>query len=873
MFGQLVRDHRLRLGLSQAEVADRTGLGERGLRNIETGRITKPRPVTVRLLADAFELQGEERDRFCAAGLTDRDAAAYPSAPPPPAAGVPAQLPAALAGFTGRADSLAALARVLERGGATMLTVAITGTAGVGKTTLAVHWAHHVKHRYPDGQLYVNLRGFDPDAGLVPAAEALGGFLAALGVPEHSVPADLAERAATFRSLVAGRQLLVVLDNARDAEHVRPMLPGTAGCLVVVTSRNQLTSLVAVEGAHPLPLTVLGDDEARSLIAARIGLERAGAEPEAMADIVARCAQLPLALSVVAARAAIQPDTPLAALAAELRRTDGALDALDGGDAVTNVRAVFSWSYRALTPDARRMFRLLGVHPGADVDLFGAAATAALPVPTAKAALGELVRANLLREHRPGRYAFHDLLRAYAADQTDAAEADAAQDRLLDHYLYTAFVAVNLIFPVDTHTRPHVTAPDTATPDLTDVDAARRWLDGEHHNLIAATAHAAAHRWPEHAVNFSRTLYRYIDGTGRYGDAVLLHGHARDAADRLGEAPLRGRAHRNLGNSYLRQQLHGQAAECYREALAAFVEAGDEVGQAFVECDLAANAMYTGDGPEAVVRFERALHFFRTRDHTYSLGVASMNIAEAYEMVGDYAAAVEHLGHAITIFRTAEDKQLEAVSRNNLGGIYRRLGRYDESAGEHLAALSLHQERNNSGGEINWVRNDLARLYVTTGKLRQAADYTHLALSDSRANGDRRTEGFALVTQGLIDLESGRTAAALAALREAVAIFATTKDKAGQAYAHNALGAALRRAGNPAAARAEHAAGLTLSTEVGDRYEQAFAHDGLGHAAQATGDDDAAVRHWSAALDRASQLGIPLADEVRRRLDGAPVRP
>jgi tetratricopeptide (TPR) repeat protein/transcriptional regulator with XRE-family HTH domain len=870
VFGQLVREKRQRLGLSQAEVADRAGLGERGLRNIEAGRITKPRPATVRLLADAFGLTGEERDRFCAAGLSD---AAVPVDPEPPAgASVPAQLPKALAGFTGRAGDLARLASILQRDGGSMLTVAITGTAGVGKTTLAIHWAHQVKDRYPAGQLYVNLRGFDPDQGVVSPDDALAGFLTALGTAAADLPAERAERAALFRSQVAGRRLLLVLDNARDAEHVRPLLPGDAGCLVVVTSRNQLTSLVAVEGAHPVPLTVLGDDEARSLLAVRVGATRVGAEPAAVAEIIARCAQLPLALSVVAARAAIQPDTPLAGLAAELREADRALDALDGGDAITNVRAVFSWSYRALTPAAGRMFRLLGLHPGSDVDTYAAAAMADTSLAGARLALGELVQANLVREQRPGRYAFHDLLRAYAAGQAGRDEADAALGRLLDHYLYTATVAINVIFPTDAQAEPKVPEFSGPVPDLSDADRAGRWLDSEVAGLIAAAGLAAARDWPEHAIAFGRTLNRYVDGLGRHTDAMVLQGYALDAARRVGTGVDIGRISRYLGHAYFRRQQWEQAEAYFEQAQIAFGEIGDDFGTAHTYCDRAAVAMYTGDGQRAVAGFERALEIFRVGGNRFTIGLASMNAAEAYDMVGDYPRAVTLLEDAIAACHEAEEPQVEVAARDILGGVYRRLGRYDESISEFTTALDLLHHGIAADLLINSLRNNLARVLLTIGRVQEAAGHTSLALADARQVGDQRMLGYALANQGLIEQERDRPAAARESLHEAVAVFTAVKDKSGLAYAENLLGVVARRTGDPAAAREHYATALAESTAAGDRYEQAFAHNGLAHAAHEMGDATAATREWTAALELARSLGIPLAAEVSARLGPSPTK-
>jgi hypothetical protein len=363
------------------------------------------------------------------------------------------QLPAAVAHFAGRTGELATLTGLLrgraERGG-TVVISAIGGTAGVGKTALAVHWAHQVADRFPDGQLYVNLRGFDPSGSVMAPAEAVRRFLDALQVPPERIPVDLDAQAALYRSQLACKRMLVVLDNARDTVQVRPLLPGAPTCLVVVTSRGQLTSLVAVDGAHPLTLDLLTEAEARELLARRLGPDRIAAEPQAVEQIVGCCARLPLALSIAAARAE-QSGFPLAALAGELAETGRRLDVLDAGDAAGQVRAVFSWSYTALSSAAARLFRLLGLHPGPDISAAAAASFAAVPPAETRRLLAELVRASLLTEHTPGRYAFHDLLRAYAVDVTHthdpADQRRAAVGRMLDHYRHTAHTAERLLNP------------------------------------------------------------------------------------------------------------------------------------------------------------------------------------------------------------------------------------------------------------------------------------------------------------------------------------------------------------------------------------------------------------------------------------------
>ena len=359
---------------------------------------------------------------------------AAPPEPPAPAVPVPAQLPPAVAAFAGRSAELARLDAILSRAAqdgpdddAAVTIAVIAGTAGVGKTALAVHWAHRVAGQFPDGRLYVNLRGFDPACPATGPGQALRGFLDAFAVPLERIPAHLDDQVALYRSLLAGRRVLVVLDNARDAEQVRPLLPAAPGCLVIVTSRNHLTGLIATEGAHPLDLELLTTSGARELLARRLGARRVGREPDAVDEIIAGCAGLPLALTVAAARAATSPRFPLTAFATELREANRALDPFASGDAVTDVRAVLSWSYHALSTGAARLFRLLGLHPGPDITVGAAASLAGIAPDQARERLAELTRGHLLAEHCPGRYAFHDLLRAYAAEQAHVHDDEATR--------------------------------------------------------------------------------------------------------------------------------------------------------------------------------------------------------------------------------------------------------------------------------------------------------------------------------------------------------------------------------------------------------------------------------------------------------------
>jgi hypothetical protein len=529
--GLWLRRQRETACLTREEAAERSGLSARAISDLERGRTRKPHPRSLRLLVRALglpEAAGQvliARYRASHSGVTvlrcgqspghgwplplppasGQAAAAATAATMPrqmPAAVVPRQLPAAVACLAGRAVELKALNTLLERmiagagvPGGTVAVVAIGGTAGVGKTTLAVHWAHQVSDRFTDGHLYLDLRGFSPSGRPMTAAEAIRCFLHALDVHPARIPGDPDAQAALYRSLLAGKRMLIILDNARDTAQVRPLLPGSAGCLVIVTSRSQLPGLAATEAAHLLSLDMFSESEATELLAARLGPSRVAAEQEAARQLTRLCARLPAALAIAAAIAAAAPASPLAVLAAELEDRHSRLDILDTGDTAGNVRALFSWSYRQLSADAARLFRLLGLHPGPDISLPAIISLTGLPVRQVRRALRELTHASLLGEHAPGRYGCHDLLRAYAAEQAassdSAADRRAAIGRMLDHYLRTAHAASTLLFPHRASITSPAPSPSAQPESLTTRDEAAAWFEAER-EVILATVNLAA---------------------------------------------------------------------------------------------------------------------------------------------------------------------------------------------------------------------------------------------------------------------------------------------------------------------------------------------------------------------------------------------
>ncbi|HWS32177.1 MAG TPA: tetratricopeptide repeat protein [Actinoplanes sp.] len=675
-FGFAVRVHRRRLGLSQEELAERVGLSISTIGKVEAGRISRPRPVTVRLLADAFGLTGAERDEFCRGD----------SAPP-----VAAQLPPDVHPFAGRAEELAGLDALLdgarERPSVAPIAV-LSGMAGVGKTTLAVHWAHQVSERFPDGQLYVNLRGFDPSGRVMEPADAIRGFLDALGVPPDEIPAGPDAQAGRYRNLLAGRRVLVLIDNARDAEQVRPLLPGTPAALVLITSRNQLTGLIATGGAHPLPLGVLSPGESRDLLNERLGAARIAAEPGALPDIVEACAGLPLALSIAAARAQ-QSGFPLTALAADLNEAGHRLNVLDAGDPLSDVRAVFSWSYATLTPPAARLFRLLGVHPGTDLSTFGAAALSGTTLAETRRLLSQLTRANLATERRPGRFTQHDLLRAYAAELVPPDEADTAVIRILAHYVHTACAANRLLNPtLKPLAVPLLPLPPGAEPEpIPGQQAAITWLATEHTNLLAAAANTAGAGLHAYTWQLAWGLDTFHYRQSHPHDQATTWEAAVVAAEQLDMPGVQAYTHRRLGEAYRRLDRTGDAYAQAREALRRYRDAGDRPGEGDVHLDLSMLAEHEGNLEEALEHAEHALTAYRAAtDSDAGLARCLNTVGWFRTLLGDHAGALDYCRTALAINIRLNSEENIASTLDSLGSAYQGLRRYAEAVDHYRRA-------------------------------------------------------------------------------------------------------------------------------------------------------------------------------------------
>ena len=818
-FGRELRSLRGAAGLTQEELAQRTGMSVRAISDIERGRTRRPQRETRRRLSAALARQDSQAHR------TESG-----PGPRPVGAGagrvVPRELPATVRHFTGRAAELAQLSgRVASAAGHAVVITALGGTAGVGKTALAIQWAHTVSDEFPDGQLYVNLRGYDPADPMTPA-DALGGFLRSLGTAGADIPADLDQRAAIYRSLLAGRRVLVVLDNASSAEQVRPLLPGTPGSHAVVTSRDSLPGLVARDGAERLELDRLPVDDAVQILRALIG-GRVDGDPQSAAVLARQCSCLPLALRVAAELAVARPAVPLADLVTELAG-EQRLELLDaGGDARTSIRAVFSWSCRNLDAAAVRAFGLLGLHPGPDLDSHAAAALIDTTLERAAATLDELTRAHLVQPAALGRYGMHDLLGAYARELVSAntADVDAATSRLVSYYRFAAAAAMDAFLPAGRPLRPRARRPRTPVPSFADSAAARQWLDQHRVTLVPVIADATDCGKFGDATSLAATVFRYLESGGYHEELLAIYDHAQRAA-----------------------QL-----------------AGDVIGQAEALNNITVVDMRQGRYEQAVSRLGCALELYRERDHLPGQTKVLGNLGIMALLQGRYQQSVRYQRQALDLYRSVGDRAGEARTLNNLGLIELRLGRYGLAEGylnRALArALNLGQQTT-----IGHVNANLGAVMFRQGRAPEAAERLQHALAIVRELRDPNGETYVLCNLGDLDLSERRFRQAADDYELAVALARRTGNRAYEANALNGLGDLQLALGDHDRARARHTAALGLADQIGEKYEQARAHDGLASGCHAAGDDGGAGDHWRAAAALFTELGAPEASVVRTRL-------
>lgn len=747
----------------------------------------------------------------------------------------PQQLPGDIRAFVNRVAELAHLDAVLSGNGApdgNATIVIITGTAGVGKTSLAVRWAHRVRGRFPDGQLYVNMRGYDPGEP-VTALDALDRFLRSLDVPSSRIPADEQSRSALFRSLMADRRMLVVLDNAATVNQVRPLLPGNDGCLVLVSSRNRLSGLVARDGAERVTVETFSEAESIALLRKVTAAYRRFDESGDLAHLARLCAHLPLALRIAAERAAARPYMLLSDLIADLQDESALWDALsaEDDDAAAAVRTVFAWSYRALTADSARLFRLLGLHPGPEFSAAAAAALVAIEPSRVRRLLDGLVGVHLLEQVGHSRYQFHDLLHAYATDQAHNEEPPqqqaAALERVLTWYLHTADAAARTGFTTDALPPIRLDAPDAALSPMTFTDhgAAIAWYDTEHSNLITATRAAAKASLDTLAWKIPgvlRVIHTTRDPIGTWLEAEKIAlAAARRAGDTRGEAVTLlglGISHRHLRNN-------AEAVQCYGAAGTIFRSIDDPVGQMQAANGLGLVLLQRRELDQARGAFEQYVAAARRHGSGVAIGTALINLGQTFG----------HLGE----LDTAQSCLAEAAQRL------------------HDCGAPLYECE---------ALTDLASVLSRQGSSQRAREVVQQALSLAHNYDNPMSEAFALLDLARIELADAQPGPALVAAQQAATIFRKREDRHGEAACWSVIGEAHRSQGAFDESIAFHRQAADAHRALGDLYQCGVNKDRLAQVLLQTGKPSQARSQWIASLEAISDFTDPEASALRVRI-------
>ncbi|MCX4763762.1 tetratricopeptide repeat protein [Streptomyces sp. NBC_01275] len=757
----------------------------------------------------------------------DRDGSTTPT---------PRQLPADVRGFVNRTDELDELNAVLtdDSGGPLVVSVyVIAGTAGAGKTSLALRWAHQVRDRFPDGQLYVNLRGYDPGQP-VTAQEALHRLLTSLGVRAPSVPQDLDAAAALYRSLLADRRTLVVLDNAATVAQVRPLLPGGASSLVVVTSRSRLSGLAVRDGARRLTLGTLPEREAIALLRAVTAGYRPQDDEQQLAELARLCARLPLALRIAAERAASHPHMRLHDLTADLRDESALWDALSTGDDDESeaVRTVFAWSYRALPDQAARLFRLLGLHPGPEFSLAAAAALTGVTTIRARQLLDSLVGAHLLEQTAPDRYQFHDLLRAYSLDQAQHEEPPqerrSALRRVLEWYLHTTDAAQSWISPDED--RLALPAPPDGVRPLTfaDYDAAVDWAEREHPNILQAVRAAAAVEDDRLAWQLCAVLWHAQFPSAAGADWLGVGRIGLEAAGRAGDRAAEGLLLTDLGMAYARVNDLAASLACHRRALEIWEELGDRLNTAHSRNLIGLNHLHRRQLDAAARHFEQAIADFQEQGSAHWTATALSNLATTHYRAGRLPQAATAVEQALTAHRALRNRRGEGNVLRLLSGLQREQGDVEESLSSAQAAVDIALGLRNLRLEAYWL--------LALGEAQQAA---------------------------------GKFADALTTYQRSAALQLQLGDRSKQAFAWHHTGEVYRRLDRPAEAADFHRQAAAAHHGLHDAWHEALALDGLGSALLDESPEAwrTARRHWAEALRLLSDFDDPRATTMRDGLE------
>ena len=862
-FGELLRQLRTDTGLTLEALAARSGIAVRTISDLELGKARYPRAATVTRLVWGLRLQEPVKARFEAAARGRRVAEGLPVGGTAP----PRTLPRDVASFTGRLPELAQLTSPRPAGAGVVNVQAIGGMAGVGKTALAVHAAHQLAPGFPDGQVFLRLDAHTPGRQPVKPVDALASLLQTAGVDTRQVPPGLEARATLWRHWVAGKRLLLLLDDAVDSEQVRPLLPGTAGCLVLITSRRNLTAL---EDAHAIGLDVLsGPDAARLLIrlADRPGLDPA--DP-AVAEIVRLAGYLPLAVGMLARRLHHSPAWSPADLAADLAQARDRLEKLQSER--MSVAAAFDLSYQDLTQRQQRFFRRLGLHPGADTDAWAAAALDDIGLAAARRQLQALYDQNMIGEATRGRYRFHDLIRERAralADQDPAAERAAALGRLLGYYQAAAARAESRLAR---QTRPQPddagspAAPPPGLPGLPGRDEALAWARAERANLLACLDHAAAGGEHARVVALTAALAALLRLDGPWAEAIGSHAAAAESARHLGDRLGQANALDDLGTA---QQLTGDyrgAIQTHEAALALYRDLRHRLGQANALSHLGYAWSVTDEYPRAALALHEALDIYRDLGDRLGPADALNHLAAVLRLTGDFPGAAKMLEESLGLCRESGNRQGEGNALVYLGAVRLRTGDYRLAAQALDQALVIYRQLGHRLGQANAL-SYLGAAAQQVGDYPAAARAQQEALDIYSDLGHRLGEANALGDLGIVHRLTGHHAEAARAQQEALGIYRELGDQMGQANALNELGTLLRIGGDPGAADARHQQALDLARKIDSSWDEAQALAGLGRSALAAGNVAGARARLGQAREIFQRIGAQEASGIAAEID------
>jgi tetratricopeptide (TPR) repeat protein/transcriptional regulator with XRE-family HTH domain len=831
-FAGLLRQLRAEARLTQEELAEAAGLSPRSVSDLERGISRTAHKKTAGLLADALGLPEPVRALFIATargrGPTgDVLAARRGQAPGAAAAAATRALPRDIASFTGRERELTRLLGTMDslaaEGGAVGIH-AIDGMAGVGKTTLAVHAAHKLAANFPDGQFFLPLHAHTPGQRPVDPADALASLLLTAGIAAQQIPPGLEARAARWRDHVASRKILLVLDDAAGHEQVRPLLPGTAGSLVLVTGRRRLAAL---EDAAQISLDILPPGDAGALLARLAARPEMHAGDAAAGEITRLCGYLPLAIGMLASQLRNHPARTGAGLAGELAAARDRLALMSAEN--VSVAAAFDLSYTDLTPGQQRLFRRLGLVPGPSIDAYAAAAVDGTTLATARRCLDDLYDHHLLTEPVPGRYQLHDLLREHAralAAADNPAESDDAIDRLLDYYLHAA-VAAGRHFAswARASRRPQLGRPPAQAPNVSTLVQAVAWLEAERTNLHAAADYAADHARFPHALAIPAAMSGFLAARGHWAQSAVLH----------------------------------------RTALTAARRAGDRLGQAGTLAELGALQWGTADYPAAAATLAQALTLYGSAGDLPSQAFALNQLGFVQVLTGDYQAATASHQQALSLARSASDRPAEADTLGYLGLVQRLTGYYPAAAASLQRALELHRDTGNLQGQA-YCLDDLGVVQQETRDYAAAAASQRQALALFRDLGHRLGQAQALNDLGVVQRETGDYRAAAASHQQALVLFDDLGNLLGQAEALNRLGELATRTSATGQARERHTQALAIARDISAAPEEARALEGLGQTHLQDGNPGQAAAHLQQALTIYQRIGAPAARRVQQTL-------